>query len=150
MLEQPPLLEYLRRLLRPKASSEHVARRMRAVRRTGTKPEVVVQGLVRQLGIRFRVASRALPGSPDLSNRRAGWAIFVHGCFWHGHAGCQLSSTPKSNVGFWTAKLEANRRRDRRKTRELRALGLTVFTIWQCETRDQKRLLARLDRSLPR
>jgi DNA mismatch endonuclease, patch repair protein len=123
---------------------------MRAVRRTGTKPETVVQELVRRLGIRFQVGASSLPGSPDLANRRAGWAVFVHGCFWHGHQGCALATIPKTNSDFWTTKIEANRLRDRRKARELRAMGFAVVTIWQCETRDPERLAARLGRVLPR
>lgn len=143
-------MRYLQSLVRPKASSEEVSRRMRAVRRTGTKPENVVQDLVRELGCRFRVGSRSLPGSPDLANRRAGWAIFVHGCFWHGHRGCPLATVPKTNTEFWVTKVEGNRLRDRRKARELRALGITVVTVWQCETRKPARLAARLGRLLPR
>jgi DNA mismatch endonuclease (patch repair protein) len=77
-----------------------------------------------------------------LANKEARWAVFVHGCFWHGHRRCRLASVPKTNSAFWKEKLAANRDRDRRKERALLKLGYRVFTIWQCELDDTKRLEA--------
>lgn len=66
--------------------------RMAGVRQKGTKPELIVRRILRRLGIHYRVANRNLPGSPDLANRRRRWAMFVHGCFWHRHPGCRLTT----------------------------------------------------------
>lgn len=102
---------------------------------------------MRRAGIRFRTNCADLPGSPDLSNRRRRIAVFVHGCYWHHHTGCKYATVPKRNRAFWLAKLEANKRRDRRKARELRKLGFKVVTVWECETRRPgfaDRLAARL------
>lgn len=125
----------------PTAVTRH---RMQRIRRTGTKPELSVRGLLRELGIHYRVAPKSLPGKPDLVNRRAGWAIFVHGCFWHGHEGCRLYKVPQTNSLFWQTKIEANRARDRRKAEALEALGLQVTTVWQCELSVPDRLRERL------
>lgn len=83
-----------------------------------------------------------------MANRARGWAVFVHGCFWHGHPGCRLATSPKTNRAFWTEKIAANRKRDARKVAALRAAGLRVLTVWQCEARDERRLSARLRRTL--
>jgi len=121
---------------------------MQRVRRSGTKPETAVREMLRELHIRYRTSVKTLPGTPDMANRRAGWAIFVHGCFWHGHTGCRLYRLPKTNPEFWAQKVEANRARDERKSEQVRALGLRVVTIWQCELSDPEALKARL-RQLP-
>ena len=85
-------------------------RRMREQRRGDTRPERVVRREVTALGYRCRVARKGLPGSPDLSNASRGWAIFVHGCFWHQHPGCSHATLPKHNREWWRAKFEANGR----------------------------------------
>ena len=121
---------------------------MRRVRRSDTAPERVVRGILRELGSRYRICAPDLPGRPDIVNRRHRWAVFVHGCFWHGHDGCGLAKVPKTNVKFWTDKLAANRRRDEHKARALRLLGFRVLVVWQCELRDRRRLGQRFRRFL--
>lgn len=110
-----------------------VSDRMKRVRQRDTKPEVEVRRLLHQAGLRFRLCPKTLPGSPDLANRRAKWAVFVHGCFWHGHRACALATLPKTNTAFWREKLTANRTRDRRKAEQLKALGFEVLVVWQCQ-----------------
>jgi DNA mismatch endonuclease, patch repair protein len=122
--------------------------RMADIRQKGTKPELIVRQLVRSLGLHYRLNNRGLPGSPDLANRRHRWAVFVHGCFWHRHPGCRLTTTPSRNREFWLAKFERNVARDRQRSEELRALGFEVITVWECETRDPERLAARLKAEL--
>ena len=122
--------------------------RLGRVRRSGTEPELIVRRLVRGLGHRYRISNRALPGSPDLANRRRGWVIFVHGCYWHRHQDCSKATTPKNNRAFWLAKFERNVARDRRVSRELRRAGLRVIVIWECETKDERRLERKLARRL--
>ncbi|MDQ0563205.1 DNA mismatch endonuclease (patch repair protein) [Rhizobium mesoamericanum] len=102
----------------------------------GTKPEVAVRRVAHGLGYRFRLHRRDLPGSPDLVFPSRQLALFVHGCFWHRHAGCRLAYNPKSNVEFWQAKFKGNIARDARVLDELERLGWRVAMIWECETRD--------------
>jgi DNA mismatch endonuclease, patch repair protein len=106
---------------------------MARVRRDGTAPELTLRSLLRRWRIRFRMNVRKLPGSPDIYVHSRSRAIFVHGCYWHRHPRCRSSTLPKTNSGFWRAKFAANIRRDQRKTRLLRAQGIGVSVIWECE-----------------
>jgi DNA mismatch endonuclease, patch repair protein len=108
--------------------------RMGRVRQKGTRPELLVRGVLSELGHRFRLANRDLPGSPDIANRSRRWAVFVHGCFWHRH-GCSATTTPGRNRAFWEAKFARNVIRDQQSTERLRALGYTVIVVWECETK---------------
>ncbi|MFM0670246.1 very short patch repair endonuclease [Paraburkholderia sediminicola] len=116
---------------------------MKRVGRRNTGPEMVVRRTAFALGYRFRLHYTTLPGSPDIvfPSRRA--AIFVHGCFWHGHD-CKRGRAPSSNSGYWLPKLERNQARDQRVANDLRVLGWRVLTIWQCQIRDVERLKAEL------
>ncbi|MFT4277194.1 MAG: very short patch repair endonuclease [Rhodopseudomonas sp.] len=117
---------------------------MRRVRQTGTKAEDDVAAILRQSGLRFRRNVKSLPGSPDFANKTHHWAIFVNGCFWHRHQGCGRTTTPTRNRDFWLAKFAANVKRDKIKTRLLRALGFRVVTIWECETRTPTKVRRRV------
>jgi DNA mismatch endonuclease, patch repair protein len=121
---------------------------MGRVRQKGTSPELRVQGILREMGIRFRTNVRTLPGRPDIANRTKRFAIFVHGCFWHRHRGCGRTTTPKTNAVFWLTKFAANIERDKAKSRELRRSGFKVVTVWECETRHPDRLRRKLERVL--
>lgn len=105
---------------------------MRAIRRSDTKPELLVRCLIHRCGYRFRLHRKDLPGKPDLvfSGRKA--VIFVHGCFWHMH-GCKSVRVPKSNVDYWGQKLGRNRERDAQNVDALMQMGWRVLTIWDCE-----------------
>jgi DNA mismatch endonuclease Vsr len=116
---------------------------MARVRRSGTQPELTVREILSGIGLKFECQAQDLPGTPDIVIRESRLAIFVHGCFWHGHSKCRLSKIPKTRTQFWQAKIEANRQRDVRKERELRALGWTPIAVWQCELRDQKQITRR-------
>lgn len=121
---------------------------MSRIRSQDTAPELVVRSCVHRLGYRFRLHDRRLPGSPDLVLPRLSSIVFVHGCFWHRHAGCRLSYQPKSRVRFWSDKFEANVARDRRVVTALRRAGWRVLIVWECQTRDEQRLTERLARLL--
>jgi len=123
---------------------ESTSTRMAGIRQYGTSPELIVRKLVASLGVRYRVSNRNLPGSPDLANRSKRWAIFVHGCYWHRHPGCKLTTTPKRNREFWEAKFARNVARDQEAVRRLEELGFSVLVIWECETRVPETLLGRL------
>lgn len=125
-----------RRLRAPLTRSEMMGR----IRSKNTAPEIRTRSVVHALGKRFRVHVANLPGKPDLANSTRRWAIFVHGCFWHSHEGCQLASNPRSNTGYWSGKLARNQERDALHQQVLRDLGYGVLTVWECETRDEGRL----------
>lgn len=108
---------------------------MRAIRSTNTKPEMIVRKLVYQLGFRYRLHSKLLPGKPDLVFPGKKKVIFVHGCFWHQH-NCRFTRPPKSNIGYWLPKLEKTKDRDRFQTELLIKLGWSVLTVWECEIKD--------------
>jgi DNA mismatch endonuclease (patch repair protein) len=112
--------------------------------RKATRAETEVRRIVRSLGMSFRYNVRSLPGTPDLASKRHQFAIFVNGCFWHGHAGCEKAMLPSSNRWWWRAKIEDNRMRDRRKERELKDLGYRVLVVWGCELRDVAKLRRKL------
>lgn len=135
--------------MRDHSTTPERSRHMAGIRRTGTAPELAVQGLLRGLGLRYTTHDRRLPGSPDIVNRRLGIAIFVHGCFWHRHTRCAQCTTPKTNVAFWEDKFARNVARDSRKIRQLRSLSLRVATVWACQLRSPRKVAA-LERRLKR
>ena len=107
--------------------------RMGRIRQSGTAPEMTIRRAVATLGLRYTVKNRDLPGSPDLANRSRRWAIFVHGCYWHRHAGCRQATTPRTNTEFWLNKFSRNVARDEAARIELERRGYRVLTFWQCE-----------------
>ena len=116
---------------------------MQAVKTKNTGPEMTVRRALFASGYRYILHRRELPGCPDIAFPGRRKAIFVHGCFWHGH-GCAKGRASKSRIEYWGPKLAANRSRDERNLVELGALGWDVFTVWQCELTDMENLLARL------
>jgi DNA mismatch endonuclease, patch repair protein len=129
-------------------TTEARSRIMAAVRGKDTTPERVVRSLLHRLGVRFRLHREDLPGRPDIVLPGRRLAIFVHGCFWHRHAGCRRTTSPASNREYWQAKFRANRYRDRRNVKALIALGWRVVILWECETRDLDRLTRTLRKHL--
>lgn len=130
-------------------SQKERSARMALVRGRGTGPERFVSALIRNLGYRFRSHITSLPGSPDFvfSSRKS--VIFVHGCFWHRHAGrCALARLPKSRLDFWLPKLEQNRKRDQRLRRALRKQGWRSLVVWECQLGDAERLEKRIKKFL--
>lgn len=123
---------------------EQRSRLMSRIRGKDTRPELRVRQVTYALGFRFRLHRRDLPGSPDLVFASRRKAIFVHGCYWHRHAGCRYAYSPKSNAEFWQAKFAANVARDQIATNALRELGWQVLVIWECETRNAEALQSRL------
>jgi DNA mismatch endonuclease Vsr len=122
--------------------------RMARIRQAGTHAELAVRAALRCLGLSYRLNVRSLPGSPDLANKRRGFAVFVQGCFWHQHTACARATIPKRNTEFWTAKFEVNRKRDARAIRELRQAGYRVIVVWECQAPRSAALLVRLRRLL--
>jgi len=129
-------------------SRERRSANMRAIRSRDMKPELVVRSAAHVLGYRFRLHRRDLPGKPDLVFTGRRKVIFVHGCFWHQHAGCADGRMPRSNLDYWTPKLTRNVERDAEHLAALKADGWKVLVIWECETNNAPRLAARLRRFL--
>lgn len=129
--------------IHPGTTQRH-SQRLAKVRQSGTTAEVEVGKLLRECGLHLRRNVRDLPGRPDLASKKQKLAVFVHGCFWHGHAGCPRAAIPKANGWWWREKMRENRARDIRKSRELRELGYRVVTVWECELRKRSQLLRRL------
>jgi DNA mismatch endonuclease, patch repair protein len=130
-----------RRKREPLTRSQMMAR----IRSKNTRPELLTRSAVQMLGFRFRNHVDDLPGKPDLANKTRKWAIFVHGCFWHSHAGCRLASSPKSNTGYWAEKLTRNKSRDAEKIAALESQGYRVLVVWECDVRDGGRLQRALE-----
>jgi DNA mismatch endonuclease, patch repair protein len=128
-----------------KVSPQQRSKNMSAVRTRDTMPERSVRSLLHRMGLRFRLHQSALPGSPDIVLKRHNTALFVHGCFWHGHA-CPRGMPPSTRLDFWLPKLAQNRKRDEDRARLLRRMGWRVITVWECETRDEAKLARRLAR----
>jgi DNA mismatch endonuclease, patch repair protein len=122
---------------------------MQRVRRKDTAPELLVRRYLHARGLRYRLHDKRLPGSPDLSLPKRSSVVFVNGCFWHGHDCRHGTVAAKRNADYWVAKIDDNRRRDRRKNAELRSLGWHVEVVWECECRNL-RVLAALARRLLR
>lgn len=123
---------------------------MRAVKSRDTHPELLVRKLLHAMGLRFRLHRKDLPGSPDIVLAGRKMAIFVHGCFWHGHDCSRGARVPKTNSEYWKAKIRRNLVRDERAAGELMAQGWRVLIIWQCElkVRDRASLVQRLESAL--
>lgn len=106
---------------------------MSRVHSSSTKPEVILRHSLWRLGFRYRINDRHLPGSPDVVLPKYRTAVFVHGCFWHGHKGCKNYTVPKTNTDFWVAKVARNQERDQEVWRKLEAKGWSVIIVWECQ-----------------
>lgn len=129
-------------------SEERRSWNMSRIRGKDTAPELIVRSLLHRMGFRFRLHRKDLPGRPDITLPKYRTVVFVHGCYWHRHAGCRLAYTPKSNTEFWKKKFAQNVSRDRRNAAALKKLGWNVITVWQCETEDLEALGQRLKKLL--
>lgn len=106
---------------------------MSRIRGKATKPELLVRRWLWSHGYRYRLNVKSVPGKPDIILRKYRTAIFVNGCFWHGHVGCPKYVLPKSNTEFWISKIEKNRERDKTNYNVLKEAGWQVLVIWECE-----------------
>ena len=119
---------------------------MAAIHNKDTKPEIIVRRGLWKRGFRYRLNYYRLPGHPDLVLRKYRTCIFVNGCFWHGHnvelsemessACCKIPST---NNEFWVNKIRSNKERDKKKQKELAAMGWHCITVWECELKSSDR-----------
>jgi len=121
---------------------------MASVKSRDTKPEKTVRSLVHRMGFRFSLHRSDLPGKPDIVLSRHGKVIFVHGCFWHGHANCRKATIPATNTAFWTEKIAKNKVRDVKSKRQLRRVGWQVLVVWECEIAKTEKLMRKLNKFL--
>ena len=120
------------------------ARVMRAVKARDTKPELQVRRLVRAIRVGYRLDAKDVPGRPDIVFRRTRHAIFVHGCFWHGHDCARGARQPKANAAYWATKIARNRARDSAALDALATAGWSALVVWECALRDEAAVSARL------
>jgi len=123
------------------------SRIMRSVGTANTGPEMAVRRALHRRGFRYSLHRRDLPGSPDIVFPSRRKILFVHGCFWHGHS-CSWGNLPKSRIEYWQPKIEANRKRDARNVKDLKADGWAVLVVWQCELRDKPAAIDKIVRFL--
>lgn len=109
---------------------------MRAVKSRDTTPELAVRALLRGFAPGYRLHRRDIPGNPDIAYLGRKQAIFVHGCFWHGHDCPRGARSPKANADYWRVKIERNRARDAAHRVRLEELGWRALTIWECELKE--------------
>ena len=121
---------------------------MRAVKSRDTGPELAVRRLLTRLAPGYRLCRADLPGRPDIAYGRRKLAIFVHGCFWHGHDCARGARMPKTNRDYWQGKIARNRARDAVNADALAGLGWRVLTIQECELKNIETLRGRLGAAL--
>ncbi len=110
---------------------------MRAVKGRDTTPELAVRRILRAAGVGYRLGGAGLPGRPDVVMKGRRVALFVHGCFWHGHDCARGARKPKANAEYWAAKIARNRERDAAHEAALALLGWRVVTVWECAIRTE-------------
>ena len=115
-----------------KITPQQRSKTMSRIHSKNTKPEMIVRRYLFANGFRFRVNVRTLPGTPDIVLKKYHTAIFINGCFWHGHI-CQQGRMPKSNVAFWENKITRNKERDEEVRDKLRAIGWRTMVVWECQ-----------------
>ena len=118
---------------------------MSRIRGAHTAPELRVRKLLHAMGLRYRLHGKALPGKPDLVFAGARAVLFVHGCFWHMHRCKYGKPVPATNKNFWAEKRRSNVDRDKRNRAALKTDGWRVFEIWECQTRADEVMRAKLD-----
>jgi DNA mismatch endonuclease (patch repair protein) len=112
---------------------------MSGIRSQNTKPELLIRKGLFKLGFRYRINSKMF-GKPDIVLKKYNAVIFIHGCFWHGHIGCENFTIPKSNTTFWIDKIDKNRKRDGEVLNYFHATGWRICIIWECSIRGKSQL----------
>lgn len=123
---------------------------MRAIRSRDTKPELLVRNLAHSIRSGYRLNRGDIPGRPDIAYIGAKKAIFVHGCFWHGHDCARGARVPKANRDYWVSKVGRNVERDRRNLAALQQLGWQSLVIWECDLKGGEIVRSRLSAFLAR
>lgn len=117
---------------------------MARIRSKDTRPELMVRKALFNVGYRYQLHRKDLPGKPDVVFSSRKKALFIHGCFWHAHEGCKVANMPKSRTEYWQAKFQRNVERDKLNMRALRRMGWSTLTVWECEINRPELLLRRV------
>jgi len=112
---------------------------MSRIKSKGTKPEILVRKYLFSKGFRYRLNVKSLPGTPDIVLAKYKTAIFIHGCFWHGHENCKYYVIPKTRGKWWLNKIAHNKTLDVENLAKLKAKGWNVLVIFECELKKDKR-----------
>ncbi len=112
---------------------------MSQIKSSNTKPELIVRKFLHSKGLRYRLHNKMLPGKPDITLSRFKIVIFVNGCFWHGHEGCDYFRLPKTRTEWWRNKINSNVIRDRKILNELKKNGWNPICVWECDLKPEKR-----------
>lgn len=112
---------------------------MSSIKSVDTKPEMVVRRWIWNEGFRYRLHVKSLPGTPDIVIRKLKTVIFINGCFWHGHIAGECYRPSKSNIEFWTTKIQKNCERDVRNYEVLKSQGWNVLVVWECQLTKKRR-----------
>lgn len=123
---------------------------MRRVAGKNTGPELKVRRMLHAMGYRFRLHRKDLPGKPDVYLPKYKTAVFVHGCFWHGHEGCKRATIPATRADYWRDKIAGNRKRDAEAQARLAAMGRRCIVVWECELKDPVATAGKLSDALPK
>lgn len=108
---------------------------MRRIKSKDTSPEVSIRKYLHNLGFRYRLHVKNMPGKPDIVLKKHNAVILYNGCFWHGHENCKYSHLPKSNKNYWRKKIYNNMLRDKKNTKLLREAGWRLLIVWECSHR---------------
>ncbi len=111
---------------------------MSQIRSTNTKPELLVRKFLHAQGYRYRLHDKKLPGHPDIVLPKYKTIIFIHGCFWHGHANCKYYKVPQTRTEWWLAKINRNKANDAKAAKALKKEGWKVITVWECSLKPAK------------
>ena len=116
---------------------------MRQIASKNTAPEVIFRKLIHRAGFRYRLHVKTLPGKPDLVLKKYRTAVFIHGCFWHGHENCKRGNQPKTNIKYWSEKIKRNMEKDAKNVIMLKNADWRIFTVWECELKKPEDVLKR-------
>lgn len=111
---------------------------MQQIKSANTKPELLVRKFLHASGFRYSLHKKSLPGKPDIVLTKYKTVIFIHGCFWHGHANCKYFTIPKTRTQWWTDKIKVNKVNDVKAVKALKKEGWKVITVWECKLKGKK------------
>lgn len=109
---------------------------MSRIRSKDTKPELLVRRFLYKNGFRYKLHVKELPGKPDIVMPKYKTVIFIHGCFWHGHADCKYFTTPKTNTDYWINKIQTNIKNYQQAKEQLVEAGWKIITVWGCDLKN--------------
>ena len=118
------------------------------IRSKSTKPEKIVRIVLTDLGWKYRLHNARLPGKPDIVISKIKTIIFINGCFWHQHKGCRKQAMPKANIEYWKFKLKRNVDKQKEDIKKLKSDGWKVYIIWECQTKNEKTLIKKMQKIL--